>query len=550
MRTRKLIFTILTFLALLSCEKENTPGGAPAPKDGCVAITFNTEKMLTRAYTDEETAALADGSMFNDLWLWLVRKEGATEDLRRFVHYKDFATTERKEVTFAAVERGDYVLYAVANFTNDRGVFTNYTPAGYSVNDEKYLADDIEAAAKKQLDDNFKKLTLATLENGVPPTGEKNGGKMPISLVKEFSVGAGENRVSAELVRVCGRISVIVRNLSPEYSVAINDLVLSPLNPNIGYLFADGDNVPGGADFYQEFIPFTKKEGKDYALIAPGGTTTILSQMIYETGNDIELGLSIGGGMLVDSDMNPIPENSYTCSISKTTVNYYQMSSAVAPVSGGSYIVAPVSNTAKALYVNDNNLSLNDLSYYKKAENSLTAGNINNYLWTYSTGNPTLTNVAGGRYLSISSYNVSLSNRTSNNTSISLTPSGSGYNLYYNYYYYYYYLRINSNNLSVYRSYDNPYNDDSYRWQFIPVEQRTVTSTTATTNGKDINYSTNAVQVIGSTGAAVKLSRLRRNQDLRIILNISYNPYIGEFEYVILPWTDVVLDGDDGIVFD
>lgn len=536
MGIRKIILAIVSVFLLFSCEKEKTEGGnVSAPKDGQVSITFKTGKPDTKATAEEIDAALADGSMFSDLWLWLVRKqEDGTEDIRRFVHFTFDATTERV-VEFDAVERGDYILYAVANFTNDRGVFTNYAPAGYNVNDITYLKDDIPADAKRQLGEEFKKLTLAPLENGVPPTVKYNGGKMPISLVKEFSVGAGVNRVAAELTRVCGRISVIIRNLSPEYSIAINELELSRLNPNTGYLFSHDHNVPGGADFFHDFIPFTKKDGMDYALIGPGTESTVFSQMLYETGENISLGLRLAGAMLVDADMKEIPEDKYTFSSKKEINNCYQILKATAPSDGMDYLVIPTSASSMALSRNGNNLSMKALSYFDQTRNLLNTDNINDYLWTFSTGNPTLKNVANGRNLGITT-SASLSTLTSN-SSLTVSATGSGYNIYRYYNRNNRYLRNNSGSYGIVTT-----ADDNCIWQFRAVEPKTITETIVNTNGRTITYSTDAVQIIGGTGTAVPLTRICRNQDLRIVLNISFNPYIGEFEYVILPWNERNVD--------
>ena len=528
MRIFRIILSIVSVFALFSCEKENMCGGQSAPKDGRVSIAFNAGRPASKATEEEIAAALADGSMFSDLWLWLVRKEGTTEDVRRFVHFTFDATTERV-VEFDAVERGDYILYAVANFTNDRGIFTDYAPVGYKVNDDTYLIDDIPDAAKRQLDDNFKKLTLAPLEEGVPPTVHKNGGKMPISLVAEFSVGAGINRVAAELTRVCGRISVVIRNLSPEYSIAINELELSRLNPNTGYLFSHDHSVPGGTDFFRDFIPFTKKEGRDYALIGPGTESTVFSQMLYETGEDISLGLRLAGAMLVDADMNGIPEDKYTFSSKKETNECYLILDATAPLDGMDYLVIPTSASSMALSRNGNSLSMKALSYFDQTRNLLNTDNINDYLWTFSTGNPTLKNVANRRNLNITT-SASLSTSTSN-ASLTIDAKGSGYNIYRYYNWNNRYLRNNSGSYNIVTT-----ADDNCIWQFCPVELEVITGYEYATNGNLISYSTDAVQIIGSTGTAVPLTRICRNQDLRIVLNISFNPYIGEFEYVILPW--------------
>lgn len=534
---RVLIMAVSAFM-LFSCEKENAGGSGPAPKDGVVAITFNSGKPGTKA---DATPEEADGSRFSDLWLWLVRKqEDGTEDIRRFLHVT-FDASPKYIAEFKKVERGDYILYAVANFTNDRGVFTAYTPAGYNVNDNTYAESDIPATAKKQLDDTFKKLTLAPLENNVPPTVQKNGGKLPISIVKEFSVGAGINRVDAELTRVCGRISIVVRNLSPDYDIAINDFSLSKHNPNSGYLFADNHNVPGGDDFFQEFAPF-KKDGENYALIKAGTDATILSQLLYETGEGISLGLKIGGAMLVDSKMNAISEDKY--SYSSTTLEhwYYHILDAAAPSSGSQYLVVPTSNISAGLYGNGGNLSLNALNYYDKDRKLLNPDNISNWLWTYSTSNPTLKNVNSGYNLAIAPeyYNprASLSRNTIDNTSLIVTQINAGYNIlqYENTYGWHYPLASDGTSVTVSPWAYSTNDDRNCIWQFFPIEYVNVYETIVTTNGKAINYSTDAVQIIGATGAAVPLTHICRNQDLTITVNISFNPYIGEFEYVILPW--------------
>lgn len=548
MGIRKIILAIVSVFLLFSCEKERTEGGnVPAPKDGQVSITFKTGKPGTKATEEEIDAALADGSMFSDLWLWLVRKEGAAEDIRRFVHFTFDASTEQV-VKFDAVERGDYVLYAVANFTNDRGVFTDYAPVGYNVNDKTYLKDDIPAAAKRQLDDNFKKLTLAPLEDGVPPTVEYNGGKMPISLVTEFSVGAGVNRVAAELTRVCGRISVIIRNLSPEYSIAINNLELSRLNPNTGYLFSHDHSVPGGEDFFHDFIPFTKEDGKDYALIGPGTESTVFSQMLYETGKNVSLGLSLAGAMLVDDAKNKIPEDNYTFSQQPVTKPFYHILDAEAPSNGTKYILSPLSDTGRILYGDDSSLSLQSISDYWYDESEKLLNVDDRYLWTYSsTGTSMLKNVSSRYNLAIKTGNPGSVSLTPDDTDLTIKVSGTGYNIYRSYKSgrntYYCYLRENNGGLGVVQT-QNSSNTNYYsRWQFLPVETKDViTGYKYDTNGRMISYSTDAVQIIGSTGTAVPLTHICRNQDLKIVLNISFNPYIGEFEYVILPWNERKVD--------
>ena len=329
-----------------------------------------------------------------------------------------------------------------------------------------------------------------------------------------------------------------------DYDIAINDFSLSKHNPKTGYLFADNHNVPGGDDFYQEFASFSKKDGKNYALIKAGTDATILSQLLYETGEGISLGLKIGGAMLVDSKMNAISEDKY--SYSSTTLEHvcYHILDAAEPASGSQYLVVPTSNTSAGLYGNGKSYSLKDLNYYDK-DRKLLNDNISNWLWTYSTSNPTLKNVNSGYNLAIINnyfnYTVSLVEAPPNDyTSLTVNSNGAGYNIYRDYSsyfnHYYDYLSANNNSVGVNRTSNSPNNNNYCIWLFFPVKQVNIPETVVTTNGKAINYSTDAVQIIGATGAAVPLTHICRNQDLTITVNISFNPYIGEFEYVILPW--------------
>lgn len=532
---------------LLSCEKNMTDtGGVPMPCDGNISISFNTGTTKagdgTELTEEEKKAGFADGSLFTDLWLWIVHD--STNELRYFAHITDdIDAVENYEYSFEKVERGNYTLYAVANYSNKLERFNPYIPE-YTYTDQSGTKTNPSLPWKDAIDAEFTKFTLAEIEDDpndgldgpVPPTVEKNDGRMPLSIVKHFSVAAGDNYIQAPMTRVCGRLSITVRNLSPDYKIAISNLKLSRHNPRSAFLFSDNHSVPDMEPFYDRFIEFKKDNDKKYAMIQPMQESEILSQLMYETGQDISIGLELDGAVFkADSDDEPEVKDSET--VTKCSVGNSE-----APQSGKNYVLKSLSNSNFLhVAVSDSEPSMTSLmggdsdGLYIEAE-------INRCMWRYSGSSTsgTLVNVGDGRGLTrtllgslgLASTPTEMTiSQNSPGYSISVISVGSLS----------YFIKVENNSLGFELKRNNNVNDNKYRWQFLPVTSREVEVpvTPTITNGlKKFSYKTDEIKVLDKYGSVVPLSHICRNQDVRIILNVSYNPVSGTFDYVIEPWEE------------
>lgn len=542
MGKKQFILFMAAVCVLLSCEKNMTDtGGVPMPCDGSISISFNTgaTKAVAELTEEEKAAGLADGSLFTDLWLWIVHD--SSNELRYFAHITDaIDAVDHYEHRFDRVERGDYTLYAVANYSNKLDRFDPYIPE-YTYNKSGTSVTNPSLPWVGAIDDNFMKFTLAEIEDDpddgldgpVPPTVKKNDGKMPLSIIRKFSVAAGDNYIQAAMTRVCGRLSITVRNLSPDYKIAISNLELSERNPKSAYLFQDNHKVPDALynPFFDRFVKFRKDDGKDYAMIQSMQESEILGQLMYETGLDISIGLKIDGAVFEKTDTRePVVMDS-------ETVTRYSVGSAEAPQSGKNYVLKPLSSN-NVLSILSSIVSLPSLASLTDGDSDgyYTEDEISRCMWKYTGSYPsgTLFNVGYGKGLNASGTSLSLS--PSSNTTWTFESSGEGYTisisgtfLRRNY--------LSANNLSILNALYSATNSE--RWQFLPVTSHEIEIPPTITNGdKKFSYKTDAINVLDQYGASVPLTHICRNQDVRIILNVSYNPVSGTFDYVIEPWEE------------
>lgn len=514
MEMKRLIFLVAAVLSC-SCGKDR-PDVGRMPCDGSLSISFNTG--VTRASAEnlteeEKKAGLAEGSLFNDLWLWIVHD--SSDELRYFIHVAnmfDVAATYEQE--FRQVERGNYTLYAVANFSKSR--FDGYYPSDAR-------PDELWTGAEKGIiNADFMKFTLSRIEEDptddvdgkVPPSVSVNGGRMPVSLVKHFSVAAGDNHVHAELKRVCGRLSVAVRNLSPNYPLAVSRLALSRHNPVSGYLFTDGYNVPDTEfdPFFDEFgrFPKTGADAPEYVMIEPLRDRELLSQHLYETGMGISLGLDLEGAVMpagTEPQVGSVP-------------GHYETGNPGMPEDGLSYVVKNVSS-GLVLSVSSDNAAASGYPSGLLTDKSL--------IWKYgnSSGQSSLKNEGDGRYLSVGS-SVNLSDNATFETSSSddgyyIRKRNRGQS--------YYYMGVTDKKLDI----KNTLISNTI-WQYLPATYVPPVENVIVNGLKPFGYHTDAVQVINEYGVSVPLDHISRNQDVRIIVNISYNPYSGEFEFAVENW--------------
>lgn len=213
-------------------------------------------------------AAGDDGELMNSLRVWAVSEDG-TIYRRAVIDYADGAATRTEEVLFSDMMLGDYTLYAVANCT----VLDGYVEGG-----------SIDAA--------FTDATLPKVASGESEpsfVGAGYGQGMPLSYSGLLHVSPGTNNVSLGLLRVCGQINIVVRNHTDRLLV-LDRLELSEDNPDSGYLFFKDHASPAGSSYG----PFSKMPESQPA-IEPAKEATVISQYLYETAHNRQLGLYVSG---------------------------------------------------------------------------------------------------------------------------------------------------------------------------------------------------------------------------------------------------------------
>ncbi len=213
-------------------------------------------------------AAGDDGELMNSLRVWAVSDDG-TIYRSAAIDYADGASTRQDEVVFEDMLLGDYTLYAVANCT-------------------------VLDAYDRTIDAAFTDATLPKVNfkaGGTEPSfdGSGYGQGMPLSYSGLLHVSPGTNYVSVGLLRVCGQINIVVRNHT-DRNLVLERLELSGDNPDSGYLFFKDHASPAGTDYG----PFSKlPDGQ--SPIEPSEEATVISQYLYETAHNRQLGLYVKG---------------------------------------------------------------------------------------------------------------------------------------------------------------------------------------------------------------------------------------------------------------
>lgn len=445
-------------------------------------------KISTKAQTK---GGASDGDVMSNLHIWLVYNNS----VERYLSQDDAACTisgSTATATFNDVPRGACTIYLVANL-----------PEGISL-PETY-------AVGNSIDEDFLKYVLPEVVNCEPPFGDSTPG-MPLSTSVSLSVGAGTNRVSAELVRTCAKLSITVRNNTTNNTIILKDLIFTNKNPNVGYLFEQSDySIPGTASF-GPFMSITHSSGETVSDFIPqGGERTYIQQYMYETAANgaADLGFEIVGGLF--------PDGTDKATVGEVSINTLSF---VNSFRTGSSFLIKSSNNDLYLYDNNGTLALQSLSSF----NSIPKG----YLWTIS-GNSNNAQITGssGKYLQLSSSGASLGSTTNLKVSTSSGSfkfsytSGSTY-----------YLTINGSSLTT----TTTSTESNTYWKIATVESKTVTNFQGATVIFDKTIS--SLNYINKYGIPVPLEQIRRNQDVKIVVNIHYNPNSGVLYFETSDWVD------------
>ena len=171
------------------------------------------------------------------------------------------------------------------------------------------------------------------------------------------------------------------------------------------------------------------------------------------------------------------------------------------------------------LYDNNGTLTLQSLSSF----NSIPKG----YLWTIS-GNSNSATIKGisGKYLQLSSSGASLGDETK----LKVTTSSGSFQLSYTSRRTTYYLTINGSSLTT----TTTSTESNTYWKIATVESKKVTNFQGAAVIFDKTIS--SLNYINKYGIPVPLEQIRRNQDVKIVVNIHYNPNSGVLYFETTDW--------------
>ena len=478
MRAKAIITaTLLAAFALTACEKTPQAYGDKGE------LVINIGQAATRS--------AKDGDTMNNLKVWMF-KDGKS------LYAESTPQAAQAKVTFEDMARGEYDLYILANDPNNYG--ENSTEA--DLNDAR----------------------LPALTDNRPPFSDTDA--MPLSLVQKVSVGPGKNEIDAQLLRVCGRVRVTVRNKAKDKKVFISQLALTDKNPSTGYLFPHDGTAPDDTQ-YGEFSNFENITG-----IEPGKEAQILDTYLYETGTIDAIGLSFTGG-LFDGGYSGEP------TVKKTEVKRYKMTDSETNTDFNStdkYFIASASNPR--FFLGADAVNALDVKQFGTDDELIFYSDATKYLWgfSYDRNGTRMQNFKTEQYLTIPTDRNKVPYLTDTQSTISTWTDGGRY--------FYsssqgnnYYLSNNNCEPGIYTSRNNP--SSTEKWY---LRKATVASTVIirTLEGaeKDIDVTRPFLTRINSYGSTDKITGISRNEDLNVVVNIYYSTKLGAFTFEVQGWDE------------
>ncbi len=514
-------------------------------------------KISTKAQTK---GGASDGDVMSNLHIWLVYNNS----VERYLSQADAACTisgSTATATFNNVPRGACTIYLVANLPEG-----NPLPETYAVG--------------KSINEDFLKYVLPKVVNYEPPFGDSTPG-MPLSTSVSLSVGAGTNRVSAELVRTCAKLSITVRNNTTNNTIILKDLIFTNKNPNVGYLFEQSDySIPGTASF-GPFKSITHSSGETVSEVIPqGDERTYIQQYMYETATNgaADLGFEIVGGLFPKGTKSAqLKEVSTTIPAHHELVGDGPVSS-INKLGPNEYYLIKNSMSDYFLYYDSVNKQLRATKNALSSLLEMDDNKLKPYKWNISTDGTRISEIVDGSSINISTTGA-----------ISLTKGGTvksaGYSTDRGFRFYngsvnrtgWFDYDVNTYTLQVTESDEvktheskqsvsslntpelSGYvaNDESCYFQLYKVTfvEEYTSSSGVKLVGPDntladvyFDKTISSLNYINKYGIPVPLEQIRRNQDVKIVVNIHYNPNSGVLYFETTDW--VVSDNNNETTFD
>lgn len=511
------IWTVILLLAF-ACKKENSP---EVIQDGTGSLVLNIGSS-TKAGT------AADGDKMNNLHVWVTDKSDVV------VRYASWtgsdnglvtmdATHAAAKVSISNINRGEYNIYIIAN-----------APSSLSS----------LPAVGNTIGDTFKKFVLNLPDGSLKP--DFGTGGMPLTLISSVSISPGKNVLNAELVRVCGRIRVSVRNHTTSKNIFLQSVKLGALNPNRGYLFQqDGHAVPDGTT-YRDFVSIDNGDGKTVtSYIKPGTMETVIDQYIFETGLDAvaNMSLSFSGGIFAQNTVSAVVKAAkmdvYTpgaefAGFYKNNINR-----------PNTYFI--IRNSGANYFLRSNGSGMKQY-YHNTVEELLATNEVERYFWTFdvkkyvgeSSGYGrsdvnSIRNVFEDKYINISTTNNELVTLSSTPQSLIVGTQDLG-------------MLIRNGDYKIYCSYTtgddvkskiNYADQNLVYWKMIPVTKTQADVLTFQGAEKDFHKNVSSIDYIDDFGISVPLTDICRNEDVNVIINVFYNPEYASVYFEVSAWTEI-----------
>lgn len=494
---KRLFISLIALVTLFSCGKEVTPSPGTSGT-GTLHISFDMGASTK--------AGAKDGDIIKKGSLWLV--DSKDEEIIAFRTFSPNAASA--VVTMESIQRGDYILYVVANYSG------------------------LDTYTNGKIDDNFKKHLLKTVAAGESPTFTEGSG-MPCSSVQQVHIAAGENYVSAHLQRCVGRLSINVRNNISSHKLAIGGIGLSDNNPTTGYLFpsSDGSIPPSATD-----VAFP--ELTQHVVLATNENKDVYDVYLYDTGEATSAnGITFTLFGAIYEDQTP-DEN---ISISQPKYSFLNDNTNLS--NGGEYLIR--SAESNVIYIGDLENSRIEVREFSSDEVLKTYKDIKNFLWRAEvSGNQVkFKNVGTARYITLSETTAGLD---SSGTQFYFSDdTGNGALLFstnrswkwFNSYNYGHSLTLNSASNGLIGTKGMESNSRT-RWLV-----RTATSSTGDHishfigSDYEIPRVKRTINYLDNYGNTQILKGISRNEHVEVSINVFYNREWGQFDFEVEGWKTI-----------
>lgn len=496
------IFLSLAFLAGCTKEEHRDSDGT-GTVCVCVSVPVDTKSPL----------APGEDEIIKTLSVWMVNASTGNVENTSFTSPE----AESSVIIFNRVERGNHKLYIVANYT---GLDNSY-PVGATI------------------DAVFLNTALGPISDATCPSFTVASG-IPSSVVMDVSVGPGTNTVSAELLRVVGRMSITFNNAVQNYDLYVGDIVLAERNISKGFLFQKEDHskpVDAAA------LKFPTLGG--VKKISEGAMVKLYDHYLFETSNDFvdPFTLSFAVGLY------PVgtPESSVVYTSTTTQVDVLE--SLGNTTNTRSYVndlyLIKHSSGNRYMCVEDGALVLKEVSSDAELL-AMENDEFRKYLWRLSdtggtariihdqTGKEIMynTNNAAGLVDSDSGRSLTVTTNSTTVIRFAYMVSSGRRNTYY--------LAPNSGYTGMLGSTSTSGNGRNWNLRKVTVGKKDVVSTAFAGAEKAVYIDrVHTIRYIDKYGVPVPLQHICRNEHVDIIVNIQYNSETGHFDFAVEPWGKV-----------